>query len=269
MDITVIIIISFALWLAEILGLYLLYFLFVWEDFYFGPLFEDVRLFIALFVLIIVFIFAIFSGFRGAGLIALFAMLGLPYAINSMDMEESELKEKRISKDNEEIRNILKYLEKKGNDAGLYMRLGYLYKDLGDIENALKSFKKAREITGEEVLTTTEREIRILENKIKEKEREKTHICKHCGAKNYPTRIFCEKCKRLLETSVVEYFRRLFKNTLRAAPLVIVLVFILLVSGLMFWLYLGFFENLMFYGLLLSNVFMFIRKAIKEKYAYR
>jgi tetratricopeptide (TPR) repeat protein len=268
MDVTIIIIISFVLWLVEIMGLYILYVFFLWEDFYFGQLFEDTRLFIALFCVIIVFVLAIFSDIPGIEIIALLALLGFPYAINSLSVEEGELKERRISKDNEEIKNILAYIKKEGDNAGLYMRLGYLYKDLGDIENALKNFKKARELTNEDVLTVTEREIKSLEHEINEKERKKTHICRYCGCKNYPTRIFCEKCKRLLETSVVEYFRRLFKNTLKATPIVIALVFILVVSGLMFWLYLGFFENLLFYGLFSSNVFMFIRKAIKEKYAY-
>jgi len=269
MDVTIIIIISFALWLAEILGLYILYVFFLWEDFYFGQLFEDTRLFIALICIIIVFVLAIFSDIPGIGIIALLALLGFPYAINSLSVEESELKEKRIGKDNEEIRNLKNYLKKEGDNVGLYMRLGYLYKDLGDIENALKSFKKARELTNEDVLTVTEREIKSLEHEINEKERKKTHICKHCGAKNYPTRIFCEKCKRLLETSVVEYFKRLFKNTLRAAPLVITFVFIFIVSALLIWVFLGPFENLIFYSLILSNAFMFIRKALKEKYAYR
>ncbi|MBN1694507.1 zinc finger Ran-binding domain-containing family 2 protein [candidate division WOR-3 bacterium] len=269
MEFTIFVIIIYALWFVEVIALYLLYIFFLWEDFYFGQLFEDTRLFIALFCVIIVFVLAIFSDIPGVGIIAFLALLGFPYAINSLSVEEGELKERRISKDNEEIRNILKYLEKEGADVGLYMRLGYLYKDLGDVRNALKSFKKARELTNEDVLTVTEREIKSLEHQINEEESKKTHICKHCGAKNYPTRIFCVKCKKLLETSVVEYFKRLFKNTLKATPIVIALVFILVVSGLMFWLYLGFFENLLFYGLFSSNVFMFIRKAIKEKYAYR
>jgi tetratricopeptide (TPR) repeat protein len=269
MDIRIIMTIAFALWFVEVVGLYILYFLFLWEDFYFGRLFEDTRLFILLFFVLVILAIWFFSDIQGIGILALLALLALPFSITSMNLEENELKEKRISKDNEEIRNILKHLEREGDNAGLYMRLGYLYKDLGDIKNALESFKKARELTGEAVLTVTEREIKSLENTIKEKERKKTHICKPCGAKNYPTRIFCEKCKKLLETSVVEYFRRLFKNTLSAAPIVIVLVFILFVSGLMFWLYSSFEENLLFYGLIFANLFMFIKKAIQAKHAYR
>lgn len=269
MDGTILAIFIYLLWFVEVFFLYILFVLFLWEDFYFSRLFEDTRLFIMLFVSIIVFIIAFFIGSPIAGIIALLALLALPFSTTSMDMAESELKEKRISKDNEEIRNILKRLEKEGDDAGLYMRLGYLYRDLGDIKNALESFKKARELTGEAVLTVTEREIKSLENTINEKERKKTHICKHCGTKNYPTRIFCEKCKRLLGTSVVEYFRRLFKNTKRAAPFVFILVLILIVNDFLFGLILGLFEAIVYYGLLFGNIFMFIKKAIQAKYAYR
>ena len=269
MDLTIIVIIAYVLWFAEVIGLFILYFFFIWEDFYFGPLFEDTRLFITLFCSIIVFMFAFFSTAPGTGLLALLALLTMPYISMSWDTEEKEFKIRRISKDKEEIKRLEKNIEREGENAGIFIRLGYLYKDINDIENALKNLKKARELTGEEVLTVTEREIKSLEHKINEEESKKNLICKHCGAKNYPTRILCEKCKRLLGSAFVEYFKKLFKNTLRAAPIVIFLVLFLILTDILFSFVLGTFEAVVYYGLLFSNIFMFIKKAIQAKYAYR
>jgi ribosomal protein L40E len=143
-----------------------------------------------------------------------------------------------------------------------------LYKDINDIENALKNFKKARELTGEEVLTVTEREIKALEHQIEEEESKKTLICKQCGAKNYPTRIFCEKCNLFLGTALIIHFKKLFNNTLRAAPIVIILTLIFIASFVLFAICLGFFENSIFYTLIIVNIFMIIKKAIRAKRAY-
>jgi len=268
MEIAILFIITYALWFAEVIGLFILYFFFMWEDFYFGPLFEDTRLFIALFASIIVFIFAFFSISPIAGFIALLALLGIPYISISWDTEEKEFKLRRINKDKEEIKRLEKNIEKEGVNAGTFIRLGYLYKDIGDIKNALENLKKARELTGEEVLIVTEREIKVLEHQIKEEESKKNLICKHCGTKNYPTRIFCEKCKKLLGSAFVKYFKNLYKNTLKAAPIVIVLGFIFISSFFLFGFLLGYFQNIIFFGLLTGNIFMFIKKIIKEKKVY-
>jgi tetratricopeptide (TPR) repeat protein len=269
MSIITLFIISFYLWHIEVIGLFILYVLFLWEDFYFGIIFEDTRLFLMFFGSIIVFIIAFFVGFPGAGVVCLLCFIALPLVINQINEEERILKEKRIEKDKEEIDRLNKHILKEGDDAGIFIRLGYLYKDIGDSENALKSLKKAIGLTKEDVLTVTEREIRSLEDEINNKKRKKTNICKHCGAQNYPTRIFCEKCKKLLETSIVNYFKRLFKSTFLAMPIIIFITVIFIISALLFWLFLGFFENLVFYGLLSTNIFMFIKKAIQAKFAYR
>jgi tetratricopeptide (TPR) repeat protein len=262
------IIITYILWFAEIMGLFILYFFFIWEDFYFGPLFEDTRLFIAFFCSILVVSLAFFSAAPGTGLLALLFLLAIPYILLSWDAEEKQFKLRRISKDKEEIKRLEKNIEKEDANEGTFIRLGYLYKDLGDIENALKNFKKACELTGEEVLIVTEREIKALEHQIEEEESKKTFICKYCGAKNYPTRIFCEKCNVFLGTALITHFKKLFNNTLRAAPIAIVLILIFIASLVLIFACLGFFENVLFYTLILANIFMLIKKAIRAKHAY-
>jgi hypothetical protein len=268
MEIAVLIIIAYILWFAEIIGLFILYFFFIWEDFYFGPLFEDTRLYITLFCSILIVALAFFSSAPGVGLLALLAMLAIPYISISWNIEEKGFKIRRINKDKEEIKRLEKNIEQEGPNEGTFIRLGYLYKDLGDIENALKNFKKACELTGEEVLIVTEREIKALEHQIEEEESKKTFICKYCGAKNYPTRIFCEKCNVFLGTALITHFKKLFNNTLRAAPIAIVLILIFIASLVLIFACLGFFENVLFYTLILANIFMLIKKAIRAKHAY-
>jgi hypothetical protein len=258
-------VISFVLWLVEVFTLYTLYVLFVFEDFYFGILFEDTRMFLMFFGSIIVFVIVFFFDFPGADLLFILCLLALPFALSQMRGEELRLKEKRIEKDKEEIDRLNKHIKKGGDDAGIFIRLGYLYKDIGDSENALENFKKARELTKEGVLTVTEREIRMLEYEIKNEKRKKTIICKYCGAQNYPTRIFCEKCKKIAGTSTGEYFKRLLKTDTPAGPIIDSLIIIFFISTLLFWMFFGLIENLVFYGLIVVNIVMFAKKSLGAK----
>jgi tetratricopeptide (TPR) repeat protein len=266
MEVPALLVFSFVLWWMEIFGLYILYILFIFEDFYFGILFEDTKMFLMFFGSIIVFVIAFFFVFPAADLLLFLCLLAIPLALNQMREEERILKEKGIGQDNEEINRLKKYIEREGGDAGIYIRLGYLYKDIGDSENALENFKKACELTKKDTLLVTEREIRSLEYEITSEKRKKTIICKHCGTHNYPTRIFCEKCKKIVGTPIGEYFNRLFKTNTRAGPIIDSLIVIFFMSALLFWMFFGLFPNLVFYGLIVANIVMFATKSAGAKF---
>jgi len=212
-----------------------------------------------------IFIFPIFFDFPGNIIIFLLIILSLPLGINAVDQAELESKEKRIKKNKEEIKILVEYIEKEGTDAGIFMRLGYLYKDIEDYENALKNFKKARELTKEIPLPVTEREIGRLEHEVNKEKSKKTRICRHCGAQNYPSRIFCEKCRKILETSFRDYFKGLFKNKFKVTPITIFLTIVFIISAILFGFNFGFFQNFVFYVLILGNMLMFERIIVKEE----
>jgi len=235
METPAIIIISFVLWWIEVMGLYTLYILFLWEDFYSGIAFEDTKLLLMFFCSIIVCIITLFFNFPGAELVFLLSLIALPFVINQMKEEERLLKEKSLGQDNEEINRLNKFIEREGGDSGIFMRLGYLYKDIEDFENALKNFKKACELTKEEIFPFAEIEIRELGHKINKEKSKKKGLFK------------------------------LFKNTIKVYPIAIFLAIIFIISAILFWKYLEFFGNFIFYVLLSWNILMFTKKSAGAK----
>jgi len=218
------------LWWVEVTGLYTLYILFLMEDFFFGILFEDTRLFLMFFGSIIVAIIVLFLPIPGGDIIFFLCLAATPLAISQMREEEINLKEQSMSKNKEEINSLNKYIEREGGNAGIFMRLAYLYKDIGDFENSLKNFKKARELTDEEIFSFTEIEIRELEEIINEK-------------KSIKKRLF-----------------KLIKNTVKIYPIAIFLALIFIISAILFYRYLTFFGNFVFYYFLSWNITMIVRK---------
>lgn len=256
MDVPVIKVIAGVLWWIELGSLFILYSFFILEKYYLESSFRSLQMFFVLVVAVIILALPCYDYPENILFFSLYILL-LPFGLNSVSEAEEKAKNKRISKDNEEIRNILKYLKKDEDNAGLYMRLGYLYKDLGDIKNALENFKKAQKLTGEDVLTVTRREIKSLESEIKEEESKKPHICKHCGTHNYPTKLLCEKCKKMLDSSIINYFKRLLKITTNSGPVAVSVLIIFVISIILFAFCLDRFANLVFYVLLLSTVLFF------------
>jgi len=224
------------LWWVEVTGLYTLYILFLMEDFYFGILFEDTRLFLMFFGSIIIAIIIFFLPIPRSDIISFLCLALTPLAIRQMRDEEIDLKEQSISKNKEEINNLNKYIEREGGDAGTLMRLAYLYKDIGDSENSLKIFKKARELTDEEIFSFTEIEIRELEEIINEK-------------KSIKKRLF-----------------KLIKNTVKIYPIAIFLALILIISAILFWKYLDSFGNFVFYYFLSWNITMIVKKSQRQNF---
>jgi len=227
MNIAPIILISFVLWLAEIFILYILFFFFLWENFYFGQIFEDTVLFIIFIGSVMLFSFAYFTKFPGYEAACLVSLVALPFIIARRNMDERRLKEKRINNNKKEIEKLNKYIEIRGGDSGPFLKLGYLYKEIEDYENALKNFKKACEATKANILTVTEREIRTLEHEINKKED---------------------------------------KEVISFKPIYISIAAIFIISALLFWISLGFNENLTFYILILLNIFMFAKNSLQERY---
>ncbi len=223
---TALMIITFSLWIIETFILYILFFLFLWEGFYFGEIFEDTRLFIIFFLCVILFIFAFFAKFKGYEVVCLLCLITLPIIIYQRNKSERKLKEKRLKKKKEEIDGIKNHIEKEGDDFGLFLRLGYLCKEIKDFENALKNFKKAREVTKENVLTTVGREIKEMEYEINKKQS---------------------------------------KEIISFKPTYVLLIVVFVISAFLFWLSLSFVLNLGFYVLISLNILMFVKKSLQGK----
>ncbi len=226
MSLTVLLLISFVLWIIETFILYILFFFFLWEGFYFGTIFEDTRLFIIFFLCVILFIFAFFAKFKGYEVVCLLCLITIPIIIYIRNKNERMLKEKRLKKRKEEIEEIKKYMENEGSDSGLFLRLGYLYKKIKDFENALKNFKKARDVTKENILTTIEREIRGMEYEIAKKQS---------------------------------------KEIISFKPIYVLLIVVFIISAFLFWMSLSFVLNLVFYVLILLNILMFVKRSLQDK----
>ena len=226
MSLAVLLLISFVLWIIEIFILYILFFLFLWEGFYFGQIFEDTRLFIIFFLCVILFIFAFFAKFKGYEVVCSLCLITIPIIIYLRNKNERKLKEKRLKKRKEEIEEVKNYMENRGGDSGLFLRLGYLCKEIKDYENALKNFKKAREVTKENILTTVEREIKEMEYEINKKQS---------------------------------------KEIISFKPLYVLLIIAFIISAFLFWSSLGFVENLVFYVLISLNILMFVKKSLQGK----
>lgn len=256
MEVPIIVVIAGVLWWIEIGSLFILYAFFILEKCYLESSLKSLLMFFMLIGAIAILVIPYFKFPENILFFSLYILI-LPFGLHPFNEAEREAKNKRINKDNEEIRNILKHLEKDSDNAGLYMRLGYLYKDLGDIKNALESFKKARELTGEDVLTATEREIKGMEHEIQEEESKKPHICRHCGTHNYSTRLLCEKCKKMLDSSIIDYFKRLLKITTNTGPIAVSVLIIFVISIILFAFFLDRFANLVFYVLLLGTALFF------------
>ncbi len=230
MSIAALILISFFLWIIETFVLCILFFLFLWENFYFGAIFEDTRLFIIFFASVILFALAYFTKFNGYEVVCLLCLITLPIIIYQRNRNERKLKEKRLKENKEEIDKLNNHIENKGDDSGLFLRLGYLYKEIKDYENALKNFKKVCKVTKENILTTTEREIRELE---------------------------------------FEMTKKQSKEIISFKPIYGLLIGAIIISAFLFWSSLGIVENLVFYGLLSLNILIFVKKSLQEKYRYR
>lgn len=256
MEVSIITVIAGVLWWIEIGSLFILYSFFILEKCYLESSLRSLLMFFMLLGAIVILVLPCYDFPENILFFSLYILI-LPFGLNPVSEAEQKAKNKRINKDNEEIRNILKHIEKEDDNAGLYMRLGYLYKDLGDIKNALENFKKARELTGEDVLTATEREIKSLESEINEEESKKPHICRHCGTHNYPARLLCEKCKKMLDSSIINYFKRLLKITTSTGPIAVSVLIIFVISIILFAFCLDRFANLVFYVLLLSTALFF------------
>lgn len=227
MNIAPILLISFILWLAETFVLYLLFFFFLWENFYFGQIFEDTTLFVIFIVSAISFSFAFFAKFPGYEIICLLSLGIIPFIIARRNAEERRLKQKRFSDTKKEIEILNKQIKTQEIDSGAFLKLGYLYKEIEDYENALKNFRKACDATKENILTVTEREIRSLEHKINQKQ----------------------------EKEIISF-----------KPIYILLTAIFTISAFLFWISLGLKENIIFYILVILNISMFTKKSLLEKY---
>ena len=226
MNITVLLLISFVLWIIETFLLYILFFFFLYEGFYFGEIFEDTRLFTIFLICVILFVFAFFNKFKGYEVVCLLCLIVIPIIIYIRNKNERKLKEKRLKETKEEIHEINKYIKNEGGDFRLFLRLGYLYKEIKDFENSLKNLKKAREVTEENILTTTEREIREMEYEINRKQS---------------------------------------KEIISFKPIYILLIVVFVISVFLFWMSLSFVLNLVFYVLISLNILMFVKKSLQEK----
>lgn len=230
MGIAVLLVVSFILWIIETFILYILFFFFLWESFYFGEIFEDTRLFIIVFLCVILFIFAFFAKFKGYEVVCFLCLIAIPIIMYLRNRSDRKSEEERLKKSREEIDKVKRYIEKNGNNPGLFLRLGYLYKEIKDYENGLKNFKKARELTKENVLTTVEREIKGMEYEMNQKQGEEI-----IGLK----------------------------------PIYFLLIGVVIISAFLFWASLSFTLNLVFYILLSLNILMFIKKSLQEKIRYK
>ncbi len=226
MSLVIILTLSFALWVIEIFILYILFFLFLWEGFYFGEIFEDTRLFVIFFISVILFAFAYFNRFPGYEVICLLCLITLPIIITNRRIDERRLKEKRKNEDKEEINRLEKNLESGNADFGIFLRLGYLYKEIKDYESALRYLRKAREATKENILNTTEKEIKELEH---------------------------------------ESSREQIKENISFKPIYFLITGVFVFSAFLFWVTLGFIENVVFYGLFASNILMFAKRNLLQK----
>lgn len=253
------------LWCIEFVILLLFYVFLVFERFYSETIFRGFLIIFILCSSIITFLFPFFETLDNIIFFCLF-LLALPFGLNTANVAEKYLKDKRIKKDKEEIRNIFKQLKKEKGDAGLYMRLGYLYKDMEDYENALQNFKKARELTKDISTPVTTNEIRTMAKEINRHKKREKDICKHCGTYNYPTRLICENCKKQLYPSMIAYFKKLLKITIGTGPLITTLIIIIIISAILFAVYIALIPNLIIWGLLLANVTMFKTNFIKGKW---
>lgn len=230
MGIAVLLLISYVLWFIEIIILYMLFVLFLWEGFYFGEVFEDTRLFIIFFLCVILFIFALFAKFKGYEVVCFLCLITIPIIIYIRNKNERKLQEKRLKKIKEEIDEGKNYMENKGGDSGVFLRLGYLYKEIKDYENALKNLKKARELTKENILTTVEREIKEMEFEMTEKQ----------------------------SNEIISF-----------KPIYIFLIVVFIISAFLFWSTLAFALNLLFYVLISLNILMFVKKSLQGKVRYK
>lgn len=226
MNITVLLLISFVLWIIEIFILYILFFFFLWEGFYFGEVFEDTRLFTIFLICVILFAFAFFNKFKGYEMVCLLCLIIIPIIIYVRNKNERKLKEKRLMEAKEEIHEINKYIKNEGDDFRLFLRLGYLYREIKDFENALKNLKKAREVTEANILTATEREIREMGYEINRKQS---------------------------------------KEIISFKPIYVLLIVVFIISAFLFWMSLSFALNLVFYVLISLNILMFAKRSLQGK----
>ncbi len=230
MGIAVLLVVSFILWIIETFILYILFFFFLWEGFYFGEIFEDTRLFIIFFLCVILFIFAFFAKFKGYEVVCSLCLITIPIIIYQRNRSDRKLEEERLKESRKEIDEVKNYIENNGDNSGLFLRLGYLYKEIKDYQNALKSFKKVRELTKENVLTTVEREIKEMEYEINKKQS---------------------------------------REIIGFKPVYCLLIGVFVFSAFLFWMSLSFVLNLVFYALISLNILMFVKKSLQGKIRYR
>ena len=174
-------------------------------------------------ICIILFVFAFFNKFKGYEVVFLLCLIIIPIIIYIRNKNERKLREKRLKEVKEEINEINKYIKNEGGDFRFFLRLGYLYKEIKDFENALKNLKKAHEVTEENILTTTEREIREVEYEIN---------------------------------------RNQSKEIIDFKPIYVLLIVVFTSSAVLFWVSLSFVLNLVFYVLISLNILMFVKKSL-------
>ena len=127
MEVSIIEVIAGVLWWIEIESLFILYAFFILEKCYLESSLKSLLMFFMLLGAIAILVFPYFKFPENIFYFSLYILI-LPFGSNSVSETEEKAKNKRINKDNEEIKNILKHIEKENDNAGLYMRLGYLYR---------------------------------------------------------------------------------------------------------------------------------------------
>jgi len=246
----------FFLWLIEVFLLYLTSLSLIEEVTFFRLFIEDNRVTLAFIVSLMLFFFFLFIGGILGVYLSIAIFLAWPFYFYSIKKEEKELKDKRLKKNKEEIEWIERNLDKREDFAPL-LRLGRLYQENEDLEKALKYYKMATSEVKEITLTDTERKIKQIEYFLKSEEENKPFICKNCGKHNYKTSLLCEKCKKMLYPSFLDYIRHYAPVALRSGFV------LLIISAILFGYYLNYLANSIFYVFLITDIVLF-RRRIKK-----
>lgn len=248
---------AFSLWLIEVFFLYLFNISLLGQVTFFRLLFEDDRISIGFVISVfLLMFFLIIDGILGIYLI-LAIFLGWPFFIYSLQQEERELKSKRIRKTREEIEWLERNLDEESDDFGPLLRLGKLYKEMGDEEKALEYYKKATAKVKKITLEDTKIKIKQLEYSIRKDEEGKEFICKHCGKKNYSTSLLCEKCNKMIHSSYLAYIRNYAPTSLKVGFV------LLIISTILFGYFANYWANAIFYVLVITDIVQFRRRMKK------
>lgn len=166
-------------------------------------------------------------------------------------------KKKRLSDKKEELKSLELSAENNEEDIGLNLRLAKRYEELGRINEALKFYRKVKDIYPENIRTDTHMKIEELEFRIKSEKDKKPLKCKRCNSPNRQDSFFCEKCGKILHSSYIKYLKEY-----APAPLKVGIAWFL-ISSIIIGFTLSLWFNAIFYILVLVDIII-IRRITKS-----